>query len=204
MTLRPCSRWVLTVAGVAAGLLSYHFVGTLGWQFSGPEPLMAAEARARELRRLTDTIPTKRAILEGVSAERAQRQQGVLEAERAALAYAQLWGVLRRVNESRNPPIDFGGVEFGDHVERLSDEFGEIQIRVSFTCRMDQLVAVLADLPRQPELIATRQIQISAADSRQKTINVRLTVSAVVPGRLAMPKAGEFNMGRVGARDQVW
>jgi hypothetical protein len=128
--------------------------------------------------------------LERVYSEHAALEEGVLDAGTAPLAYAQLWGILSRVNDSRKLSINFGGVEFGHNVTRLSDDYGEIEITVPFSCRMDELAALLLELPRQRELVATKRIQISSADEKQKTLHVRLTVSGVVRGNLASAKAG--------------
>ena len=59
---------------------------------------------------------------------------------------------------------------------------------------MEQLVNVLATLATQPELIATRDLQISSANPKDKTVRVRLTVAAVVP-RTLVPEKGKKGAG---------
>ena len=48
----------------------------------------------------------------------------------------------------------------------------------------------LADVSAQPESIATHELQVRAQDARQKTLGVRLTVSGVLPKRLAPERKG--------------
>ena len=59
-----------------------------------------------------------------------------------------------------------------------------------FTCHVEELVNLLADLTNRPEAIAIDEAHISAVDAKQKTISVRLVVSGVVPRRLVPEKKG--------------
>jgi hypothetical protein len=59
---------------------------------------------------------------------------------------------------------------------------------VQFECRVEQLVNVLAAIAALPELIATRDVQITAANPKDKTVRVRLTVTGVVPKSLLPDK----------------
>jgi hypothetical protein len=190
MMFRPSRKHVVVLAVIAATMLVWRLVGHLTSTMAGPETVAAAEQRVRRLHNIVEGMPGNQRLLERVSSEHSMREDGVLDAPSAPLAYAQLWGILCRVNDTRKPPIEFGGVEFGGKVARLSDEYGEIEITVPFSCRMDQLTALLLELPRQREIIATKRIDISSADEKQKTLNVRLTVSGVVRGDLATAKAG--------------
>jgi hypothetical protein len=49
-------------------------------------------------------------------------------------------------------------------------------------------VNLLAALATQPELISTNQIQITGSADKNKIIQVRLTLSGVVPKKLALEK----------------
>ena len=49
-------------------------------------------------------------------------------------------------------------------------------------------VNLLAGLANEPELLSTNQIQITGGADKNKTIQVRLTLSGVVPKKLALEK----------------
>jgi hypothetical protein len=85
------------------------------------------------------------------------------------------------------PPIDIRSAEVGK-TQPLGDSYGEVTIPVSFVCRIDQLVNLLADITAQPELLAAGGLRITAGDAKDKTVNVRLTLSAVVPKKLVPAK----------------
>jgi len=69
-------------------------------------------------------------------------------------------------------------------VTPLGDQYGEALVSVQFECQMAQLVNILAGLETQPELISTRDFQITASNPKEKTVRVRLTVAGVVPKNL--------------------
>jgi hypothetical protein len=47
---------------------------------------------------------------------------------------------------------------------------------------------MLADLSARQELVATSDLRMAAGNPKQKTINVRMTVSGIVPKRLIPDK----------------
>lgn len=153
------------------------------------EPIPAAERRLARMREQAATVPGQEQILQRVTADLAAREQGILQAQTAAQAQAQMLEVVRRVARAQAPPIDFGTVELTQEVRRLGD-YGEVELSVPFTCRIEELLNFLADLTKQREAIATSEIRISAQDPKEKTITVRLTVSGVVPKRLVPEKKG--------------
>jgi hypothetical protein len=57
-------------------------------------------------------------------------------------------------------------------------------------CRIEQLINLIADLSAQPELLATRDLQIRSGDAKQKTLNVRVTVAGLIPRSLAGEQGG--------------
>ncbi|MCC6538311.1 MAG: hypothetical protein IT162_12215 [Bryobacterales bacterium] len=143
----------------------------------------AAEKRLDRLREIAATVPGKQALADGIAVQLKAREKGLIEAETAAQAQAQLSQLLRKLMRAQSPPMDMGQSELGP-IMALGADYGEAPLTVSTTCRIEQLVNLLADLSRQPELIATREMRVNAADARQKTINVRLTISGLVPKRL--------------------
>jgi hypothetical protein len=55
---------------------------------------------------------------------------------------------------------------------------------------MDQLVNMMVGLAARPELIASNELRLTAANPKTKTIGVRLTVSGVVSRKLVPGKKG--------------
>ena len=150
----------------------------------------SVERRLDRVRRLAASVPGKEEHLKRVTAELAMREKGILQAQTAAQAQAQLLEVVRRVGKAQTPPVEFGTVELSQEILRLGPDYGEVQITVPFACRIEEFVNFLADLTKQPEMIATSDMRITAQDSKEKTISVRLTVAGVVPQQLVPDRKG--------------
>ena len=63
-------------------------------------------------------------------------------------------------------------------------------VSVSFSCQIEQLLNLMADLTRQPEAISTRELRIIMGDPKEKLINARVTFAGLVPRRLVPEKKG--------------
>jgi hypothetical protein len=146
-----------------------------------------AERRLEKLRQVAATVPGKESVLKQVSEELATREKGLLKAETAAQAQAQLIDVIRRVGNSNG--IDVRGAE-ELRVRKLSDDYGEVLVGVSFGCGVEQLVNFLAGIAAEPQIVSTSEIHVSSGNPKQKTVQVRLTLAAVVPRALVPEKKG--------------
>jgi hypothetical protein len=142
-----------------------------------------AERRLDRLREIAATVPGKQKLVDGVTAQLKEREKGLIEADTGAQAQAQLTQVIRRLMRAQSPPMDTGQVELGA-IQAFGKDYGEAIVTFNTNCRIEQLVNLLADLSKQPEAIATRELRVLAADPRQKLISVRLAVSGVLPRRL--------------------
>ena len=80
----------------------------------------------------------------GFAGELAEREKGVIQAETLPQAQAQLMQVVRRIPAAQAPPIEIRSVEVGQ-ARPLGDDYGEISVPMSFECRIEQLVNLLAD-----------------------------------------------------------
>lgn len=147
------------------------------------------EKRLERSRAVSMTVPDKQAQLRQLQADLAVREKGIIVADTAAQAQAQLFQILRRVGRSQSPPIDMRANEIGQ-ARTMGEDYGEVSVSVSFECGIEQLVNLLADLGSQPELLATSEIRIGEAKAPQKQIPVRLGVSGVVPRKLIPEKKG--------------
>jgi hypothetical protein len=144
-----------------------------------------AEKRLARLRQIAATVPGKEALMKLATGELESREKGMLKAETGAQAQAQLQELLHKVGASNG--IDIRGVEDA-RVKSFGSDYGEVSVTVRFTCLIEQLVNLLAGLANEPELLSTNQIQITGGADKNKAIQVRLTLSGVVPKKLALEK----------------
>lgn len=183
-------RSALLLAGGVAGVVILHFAMTSG---SAPATVAAAdsiplaEKRLAKLRATAATVPGKEQAAQQAAAELAVRERGMIRSDTAAQAQAQLLEIIRRAGKDEG--IDVRGAE-EMKVRPLADDYGEVDVAVSFNCRIDQFVNFMADLANRPELLATNTIRVSANNPKEKTISVRLGLSGVVPRKLVPEKKG--------------
>jgi len=161
---------------------------------SGPEVAEAAtdsvemaEKKLARLRQLAATVPGKEALLKQANEQLAAREAGVIQAETAQQAQAQLLQVIRELGKKES--FDARGGEFGP-VSPLGADYGEVSVAVSFECGIDHFVNFLAALTSEKALLASSEMRISAANPKEKTVTVRLTLSGVIPRHLVPEKKG--------------
>jgi hypothetical protein len=150
------------------------------------DSIPVAEKRLARIRQLVATVPGKEGLVAHAKTEVADREQGVLKADTEAQAQAQLAELIQATAKSNG--IDARGVqELGR--QPISDDYGEIWTTVAFTCGIEQLVNLLAALGNQAPILATNEISVVGGTDKKKNVQVRLTVSAIVPRKL-LPKRG--------------
>lgn len=145
------------------------------------------EKRVARLRRLAAAVPGRQAILTKVDQELAAREKGIIHAETAPQAQAQLLQIVRRVAQAQNPPVVFKGAEFAPP-RQFGDAYGEVVMTVSLECGIEQVVNFLADISNQPELVSVSDLQINQVASKMKLLPVRVTFTGVVPRKLVPAK----------------
>src|SRR5262249_23101720 len=82
------------------------------------------EKRLQKLRETAATVPAKETILKQVSSDLASREKGLITADTAAQAQAQLIQIFRRIGGTENPPIEIRNTEIGP-VRPLGEAYGE-------------------------------------------------------------------------------
>jgi hypothetical protein len=194
MTLASRDKRALLLLGVATAFsLTVWFWpenqggGAAKTVSAGDIPL--AERRLQRLRQLAATAPAREAALKQALADLSLREKGIIQADTAAQAQAQILQIVRRLARGQAPPLELSGVEMGP-VRPLGNDYGEAVVSVTFTARIDQLLNLLADITAQPELVSTQELRVGAPGNKQKTMNVRLTFSGVVPRKLVPEKKG--------------
>ncbi|MGH9721533.1 MAG: type II secretion system protein GspM [Bryobacteraceae bacterium] len=189
MKLSSRDRRALILLAIAVAVM-------LIWRFAGTTdaPVEAAvnstELLERQLARLrltAATVPGKEKLAQRLTSELATLEKGMIQADTAPQAQAQLLQVVRQIAKTES--IDARGGEFGP-ARPLGQDYGEVSVTVAFECRIEQLVNLLAALSSVPDLLATSEIQINASSNKEKTIGVRLGVSGVVPRKLVPDKKG--------------
>ena len=191
MTLQDRDKRALILLAVTATVL-------IGWWATGnndaPAPVVAAidsvpsaEKRLARLRLLSASVPGKQQLLDQVSSELNDREKGLIQADTAAQAQAQLLQILRKLAKNQSPPIDLRNTEIGS-VKTFGDKYGEVTVALNFESRIDQLINLLSDVTSQKEIIGVNDMRIGSANPKEKTMPVRLTVSGLVRRELVPDK----------------
>jgi len=147
-----------------------------------------AEKRLQKLREQAATLPAREALLKQVTAELSTREKGIINADTVAQAQAYLLETIHRVAAQNN--FDARGAEQFTEPKPLGDAYGVVTVTESFTCAIEQLVNFLAQLDSQPEIIATNEIHIAGGRDKNKTIQVRVSLSGVVARKLLPVRKG--------------
>ncbi len=193
MTISARDRRALLLLGVAlAAVLAVELVVR-----GRGEPAVAAPAdsaaqvsqRLARLRQAAQRLPAREQALDEANRELNEREKAVIQADTLPQAQARLMEIARKLASAQSPPIDIRSTEVGQP-RPLGDDYAEITVPLSFECRIEQLVNLLADVSAQPELVAVSNLRVATARQPDKTINVRLTLAGVVPRRLAPEKKG--------------
>ncbi len=174
---------LLTVLVVRFGVYRDSAAGVV--ESSDSIPL--AEKRLARLRQAEVSGPAKQTLLNRIAADLALREKGVIQAPTAQQAQAHLLETIRRIGKMEG--IDVRGGEFPE-LHLLGDDYGEASVAVNFECRIEDLVNFLAQLTKEPELVAANEVRVYTANAKEKTISVRLTLAGVVPKNLVPVKKG--------------
>ncbi len=193
MTISQRDKRALAILGIA--VLVAGIYGVYLMLSGGPAPaaakadsIPAAEKRLARVRQLAATVAGKQQVLKDVSAELELREKGVLQAPTAAQAQAALLDIVRQTAHAQTPPVQLSGVDFQPPAKM--GDYAEVRVLVPFTCHIEELLNLMAELTNRPEAIAIDEMRITALDAKQKTIAVRMLVSGVVPRRLMPDKKG--------------
>ena len=94
---------------------------------------------------MASTVPAREQALKVAMGDLAERAKGVIQTETLPQAQAQLVQAARTLAAAQSPPIEIRNVEVGQ-ARPLGDDYGEIPVPMSFECRIEQLVNLLADI----------------------------------------------------------
>jgi len=190
--LEPREKKAVMILGVflalSAIVFAYEFwpAGTLPVAEASAQSVPQMEQRLARVREIAATVPGKQEISKKVAADLETREKGLIRAETAPQAQAQVVTILRDLAASES--LMLRNYELGA-ITPFGDDYGAVNVSIQVECRIEQLLNFLAALAARPELIATRDLRVLAGDPKQKTLNVRITVAGLVPKNLA-PKKG--------------
>lgn len=179
-------------AGLVLFFIVYFATGSRDSAGSVVQPVESVERVQKNLdvlRKEAATLKAKEEIYKKVSAELADREKGLLQADTAAQAQARLVQILREVAKNQNPALEIRSTELG-RARSFGDAYGEVPVSITLDCRTDQLVNFMAYLSAQPELIATEEIRFAPGNPKTKSIPIRLTVTGIVPRKLVPQEKG--------------
>lgn len=142
------------------------------------ETIPGAENRLTRVKATAATLPGREEILAKVKGELTLRERGLIQADTAAQAQAQLLQIARRIARGSSG-IELRNTEIGP-AKPFGDHYGEVAVSVNFEAGIDQLINFLADLTTQKEMIGTTDLRVGTANPKQKTVPVRLTISGLV------------------------
>jgi hypothetical protein len=197
MTITPRERrllsWTLVSVLLSGPIYFWLTSGNSSTVVVAPTDSSAlAEKRLAKLRDTGAAVPQKEEILKSVSAELAKREAGLIQADTAALAGAALLQILTRLCASQQIPIKAPELL---PIVPLGDAYGEAVVAINIECHIEQLINLLADISAQPELLTTTDLQVQAANAKEKTVNVRLVVGGVTSRKLVSAKPGAQKKG---------
>jgi len=180
---------LLVVSLVVSAVLYYGFPsGNSGAAASAvvtQDPGVARQRLAR-LRQTAALLPAREAVLKQVSTDAASRETGILQADTIAQGEAALLETARRIGKEEQ--LDVRGGDFG--APRVFGDYALVYATVTFECHVEQLVNFLADLAKEPQLIAPAEEHVSSGSSKEKTMAVRVVLAGVVPKKLIPEKKG--------------
>ncbi len=147
-----------------------------------------AEKRLQKVREIAATVSGKEAVLKQASVELQIREKSVIQADTAPQAQAQILDIVHRLASANG--FDARGAEQMGEARPLGSDYGEVSVTVPFTCAIEQLVNFLAALANESVLLATNEIHISGGSDKKKNLQVRLSLSGVVPRKLVPVRKG--------------
>ena len=110
---------------------------------SATMPPELLESRLLKLRSLAAQQPGKANILAQVREELKTREKGLLQADTAPQAQAELVKIIRSIGRSVVPPVEARPSEIG-RVTPLGADYGEVTVAVAFEAGIGQIVSMLA------------------------------------------------------------
>ena len=192
MNVSPRERralMLLAAAGVVWAVLQFAILPDQTSTVNPVAALSSTQLRQRLalLRQTAAALPVREALLKQTDSDLADRERGMIQADTAAQAQAELVETARRVGKTND--LDVRNSDFG--APKTFGDYGLVYATVTFDCHVEQLLNFLADLTREPELIVPSEERItSVSNSKDKIMSVRMVLAGVVAKKLVPEKKG--------------
>ncbi len=190
-SLSQRDKRALTLLGAcAAAFAGVYFWPERNSTVVGPaNSVQGEERRLNSLRRTAASAAPLEESLKKLEDDLGKREKGIIQAETAPLAQAQLSEIVRRVAQAQQPPIVFKSTEFGPP-RAFGDSYGEVVMSVSMDSGIEQIINFLTDMSNQTELVSVSELQFGQVTSKQKLVPARITFTGIVPRKLVPEKKG--------------
>lgn len=182
--------WLLATMAVSA-VLRFAFFSDRSPKVVVAAPadsIAKAERRLQHLREQAAMVPAKETMLKQALAELETREKGLIRTETGPQAQAHLLDTIHRIASQAG--FDARGADQFTEVRPFGADYGVVSVAESFTCAIDQLINFLALLPVETEIVATNEIHVGGGNDKKKILQVRLSLSGVVPRSLVPKKKG--------------
>ena len=192
MTLSDRDRRALTMLGmsvVTSLIYAYWPESTATVEVAGSQTVEQLQDRLTRFRAIAASAPAKENVLKSVAAQLATREKGLLQADTAAQAQAQVIQIIRSMANAESVPVEIRSTEIGP-ASVFGDAYGQVTVAVQIECRVEQLLNLLAAIGARPEMVAPGDLRVTSSSPKEKTLGVRLTVTALVPRKLVPLKKG--------------
>lgn len=191
MTISERDRRALLILAAAAAVAALLWFipgnsGSTASVSSAAADIGLSQQQLVRMRRIAATVPARESAQKQTAADLADRERGIIQADTAPQAQAALLETARRIGKADQ--IDVRGGELG--APKTFGDYGLVYATVAFECHPEDLVNFLADLSREPEIIAPSEERIVAGIGKDKIISVRMLLAGVVPKKLVPEKKG--------------
>ena len=146
-----------------------------------------AKLRLDRARATAALLPARQDTQKSLQSSLASIEKRFVMADTSAQAQAQLNQIFRRVARAQGPAVEIRGMDIGS-IQPV-DAYAEILININIDCQVEGLVNLLTDIAAQPEALGWRDLRVSATDSKQKRLNVSLTLIGLTRAKPAAKPA---------------
>ncbi len=177
-------RRALLLLGAALVVFLVLQFGVLPRSGAGPEsstPVGVLEKRLARLQQVERQKPRAAAAAEAASRDLAEVEKGLLKAATPAQASAEMQQLLRDL--LRGQGMNMQSSEFGA-IRPAGEDYAQVPLTVNFNCGIEQWINFMAALRNAPQVLSTVEVRLANADTRNKTVQVRMIVAGYIPASL--------------------
>jgi len=187
-------RRALLLLGAALVVFLVLQFGVLPRSGAGPAsstPVGVLEKRLARLQQVERQKPRAAAAAEAASRDLAEVEKGLLKAATPAQASAEMQQLLRDL--LRGQGMNMQSSEFGA-IRPAGEDYAQVPLTVNFNCGIEQWINFMAALRNAPQVLSTVEVRLANADTRNKTVQVRMIVAGYIPASLVKAPAARGSL----------